>query len=38
MGAATAGVLPDVMGMGPVPAIQKLLARHNLKIADIDVL
>jgi acetyl-CoA acyltransferase len=38
MGAATAGVLPDVMGIGPVPAIQKLLARRNLKISDIETL
>jgi acetyl-CoA acetyltransferase family protein len=33
---AVAGVPPEIMGAGPVPAIQKLLARTNLKIADID--
>jgi acetyl-CoA acetyltransferase family protein len=38
VGAAAAGVLPDVMGTGPIPAIQKLLARRNLKMADMDVL
>jgi acetyl-CoA acyltransferase len=38
VGAAAAGVLPDVMGIGPIPAIQKLLARRNLKMADMDVL
>ena len=26
------------MGIGPAPATQKLLARHTLKIADIDVI
>jgi len=37
MGAAAAGVLPDVMGIGPIPAIKKLLARRNLTISDMDV-
>ncbi len=32
-----AGVDPKLMGMGPVPAVQKLLARTGLSIADIDV-
>ncbi|MCB5410777.1 3-oxoadipyl-CoA thiolase [Pseudogemmobacter faecipullorum] len=31
---ATAGVEPAIMGMGPVPATQKLLARLGLTIAD----
>ncbi|TPW12780.1 MAG: acetyl-CoA C-acetyltransferase [bacterium] len=31
------GVEPEVMGMGPVPAIQDLLKRENLKIGDIDL-
>jgi len=35
--AATAGVEPRTMGMGPVPATRKLLARLGLGIADIDV-
>jgi len=34
---ATAGVEPRTMGMGPVPATQKLLARLDIGIADIDV-
>jgi acetyl-CoA acyltransferase len=32
-----AGVPPEVMGIGPVPAVKKLLAKNNLKIEDIDV-
>jgi acetyl-CoA acetyltransferase family protein len=38
VGAAAAGVLPDVMGIGPIPAIQKLLARFSLKIDDMNVI
>lgn len=34
---ATAGVEPDVMGIGPIPAITKLLKKADLKVADIDV-
>ena len=37
-GVATAGVPPRIMGIGPAPATQKLLERHRLKIADVDVL
>ena len=33
-----AGVLPRVMGLGPVPATEKLLARLNLKLTDIDLI
>jgi 3-oxoadipyl-CoA thiolase len=36
LGMATAGVPPRIMGIGPVPAVQKLLARLNLKIDDFD--
>jgi 3-oxoadipyl-CoA thiolase len=36
MGMATAGVAPRVMGLGPVPATQKLLARLGRKIGDFD--
>jgi acetyl-CoA acyltransferase len=32
-----AGVAPDIMGIGPVPAVRKLLAKHNLSVDDIDV-
>ena len=38
VGAAVAGVEPRVMGIGPAPATQKLLARLGLKIGDIDVI
>ena len=33
----TAGVDPDIMGIGPVPAIRKLLAKTGMKIDQIDV-
>ena len=36
LGMATAGVAPRVMGVGPVPATQKLLARLNKRVADFD--
>jgi 3-oxoadipyl-CoA thiolase len=36
LGMATAGVVPRVMGMGPVPATQKLLQRLALRIDDFD--
>jgi acetyl-CoA acyltransferase len=35
--AAVAGVPPEIMGMGPVPASLKALARAGLTIRDIDV-
>jgi 3-oxoadipyl-CoA thiolase len=38
LGMATAGVPPRVMGIGPVPATEKLLARLHLKIADFDTI
>jgi len=34
---ASAGVDPDVMGIGPVPATRKALARAGLTAADLDV-
>jgi acetyl-CoA acetyltransferase family protein len=36
--AATAGVAPRVMGIGPIPATQKLLSRAKLEIGSIDVI
>jgi 3-oxoadipyl-CoA thiolase len=36
LGMATAGVAPRVMGIGPVPATEKLLARLEKKIGDFD--
>ena len=38
LGIATAGVAPRVMGIGPAPATQKLLARLNMKIGQFDVI
>jgi acetyl-CoA C-acetyltransferase len=35
---ATAGVAPRIMGIGPAPATQKLLARTGLSIGQIDVI
>jgi 3-oxoadipyl-CoA thiolase len=37
-GMAVAGVAPRIMGIGPAPASQKLLARLGLSITDIDVI
>ncbi len=34
---ATAGVSPDLMGIGPVPAVHKLLGRLGLGIGDFDI-
>lgn len=38
IGHAIAGVRPEVMGIGPVPAVQHLLAQTGLGIADFDVI
>jgi len=32
-----AGVPPEIMGIGPVPAVRKLLAKNKLEVKDIDV-
>ena len=37
LGWATAGVDPTRMGIGPVPALQKLFAKTGLSIADFDL-
>jgi acetyl-CoA acyltransferase len=34
----TVGVDPSIMGIGPLPAVQKLLKKNNLSIQDIDVI
>jgi 3-oxoadipyl-CoA thiolase len=34
---AVAGVHPDVMGIGPVPAVRKALARAGIEASDLDV-
>jgi 3-oxoadipyl-CoA thiolase len=36
-GAASAGVPPRIMGMGPVPATRKLLGRAGLEVGQLDV-
>ena len=38
VGMATAGVAPRIMGMGPVPATQKVLAQTGLILAQMDVI
>jgi acetyl-CoA acyltransferase len=36
-GFVTVGVDPEIMGIGPVPAVRKLLAKHHLKVDDIEL-
>ncbi len=38
LGGATAGVAPRIMGIGPAPAAQKLLARLGMAQADFDMI
>ena len=38
LGLASGGVAPRIMGIGPVPATQKLMARLGLKISDFDLI
>ena len=38
MGGATAGVPPRIMGFGPAPASQRLMARLGLKVEEFDVI
>jgi len=38
VGMATAGVAPRIMGIGPVPATQKVLAQTGLTLAQMDVI
>jgi 3-oxoadipyl-CoA thiolase len=38
LGTATVGVAPRIMGIGPAPATQKLLARLGLRAAQLDVI
>jgi 3-oxoadipyl-CoA thiolase len=37
VGSAVAGVDPRVMGIGPVPAVKKLLQRAGIDVADLDL-
>ena len=38
LGMATAGVLPRIMGMGPVPATRKVLKKLDLTLDDMDII
>jgi acetyl-CoA C-acetyltransferase len=38
VGGASAGVAPEVMGIGPVPATRKALSRAGLSVADLDAI
>ena len=38
LGYALAGVRPDIMGIGPIPAVQKLLERIGMGVDDFDVI
>jgi 3-oxoadipyl-CoA thiolase len=38
VGMAAAGVAPRIMGIGPVPAVRKVLAQTGLTLADMDVI
>ncbi|HSR77113.1 MAG TPA: 3-oxoadipyl-CoA thiolase [Xanthobacteraceae bacterium] len=38
LGMASAGVPPRIMGIGPVPSTQKLMARLGIRIGDFDVI
>ncbi len=38
VGYAHAGVEPDEMGIGPIPAVRKLLERTSLRIEDFDII
>jgi len=38
LGFASAGVAPRIMGVGPIPAVEKLVNRLRLKLSDFDVI
>ena len=38
LGYAHAGVRPEVMGIGPIPAVENLMAKTGLSISDFDVI
>lgn len=38
VGYTIAGVDPAIMGIGPVPAVRQLLAKHKLKLEDVDLI
>jgi len=38
VGSTVSGLAPRIMGIGPVLAIPKLLAQHNISLGDVDVI
>lgn len=38
IGSAAAGVHPDIMGIGPVPATQKAVKRAGIRVSDLDLI
>jgi 3-oxoadipyl-CoA thiolase len=38
LGMSTAGVLPRIMGTGPIPATRKLMQKLNLSLDDMDII
>jgi 3-oxoadipyl-CoA thiolase len=38
LGLASAGVPPRIMGIGPVPAVRKLMERTGLRLSDVDMI
>lgn len=38
LGYSVAGVRPEVMGLGPIPAVQQLCAKLGMSVADFDVI
>jgi len=38
LGFASAGVAPRIMGVGPIPAVQRLVSRLRMKVSDFDVI
>ena len=37
LASTVAAIRPEIMGLGPIPAIQKLLAESGMKIDDVDI-
>src|SRR5207249_2460550 len=37
LASTVAAIRPEIMGLGPIPAIEKLLAQTGMKIEDVDV-
>ena len=37
IGSTVAAIRPEIMGLGPIPAVQQLLAQTGMTIGDVDV-